>query len=68
MRDALSLLDQMYSFKGTTITDDDIVNILGATDINQLGKLLNSITTKQPKQLLETLQNILKTGVNHFNY
>ena len=46
MRDALSLLDQIYSFKGQSVTDEDILDILGASKSDQLFDLYDAYSRK----------------------
>jgi len=64
MRDGLSLLDQMYSFKGTNITDDDILKILGTADINNIATIFLAIAQKNSQELLTALKQLLNSGVN----
>ncbi len=64
MRDALSLLDQIYSFKGKNILDEDIVSILGTCEISSLHTIIEAIFTKNPDNLLKQLSETLSSGAN----
>lgn len=65
MRDAVSLFDQIYSFKGNEIEEADVVLILGTTNWDQLFDLMKSFLTSsfsdqsEEKQTLTLLTNIL---------
>jgi len=64
MRDGVSLLDQMYSFKGDTIKVEDVLFILGTTEDKHLYDVLESVFNKDEKTVLEKLQNIFNDGAN----
>ena len=64
MRDGLSLLNQAYSFKGDSITYEDILFILGTTEDTTLIQLLDDIVTKNHKNTLQTLQALNEKGAN----
>ncbi len=64
MRDAVSLLDQIYSFKGTQINLEDVLLSLGATQWDHLLILLGHILNKDAKKALSNLQEITDSGVN----
>ncbi|MFA5879931.1 MAG: DNA polymerase III subunit gamma/tau [Candidatus Margulisiibacteriota bacterium] len=59
MRDAVSLFDQIYSFKGEEIEEADVVLILGTTNWDQLFNLMQKFLTKDEKQTFEFLTKIL---------
>lgn len=64
MRDAVSLLDQIYSFKGTQINLEDVLLSLGATQWDHLLILLGHILNQDAKKTLSNLQEITDSGVN----
>ena len=65
MRDAVSLFDQIYSFKGNEIEEADVILILGTTNWDRLFDLMKSFLTSsfsdqsEEKQTLTLLTNIL---------
>lgn len=64
MRDGLSLLDQMYSFTGDTITSDDVITILGSCSLDRLCDLVLALFSQEPEEALTILTQILKSGIN----
>ena len=64
MRDGLSLLNQAYSFKGTSISYDDILFILGTTEDSTLLQLLDAVLTYDHKTVIEILQKLIQSGAN----
>ncbi|RAP32298.1 DNA polymerase III subunit gamma/tau [Candidatus Marinamargulisbacteria bacterium SCGC AG-410-N11] len=64
MRDAISLLDQAYSFKGNTITKDDVVFMLGSSLDHQLYKLIQNIFLKKETLVIQQLEEYFANGIN----
>jgi DNA polymerase-3 subunit gamma/tau len=64
MRDAVSLLDQVYSFKGNNITLDDVLIGLGATQWDAVLELLEHVLNRDAKTTLTSLHKITDSGVN----
>lgn len=64
MRDALSLLDQIYSFKGTDIKDDDVVTILGACSIDLINQLVTALFEKNSDNVVTLLNTTFNSGIN----
>ncbi len=64
MRDGISLLDQVFSFKGASITYSDVVSILGSTEDTHLFDLLKKIGLRDQKGVLSTLIQLSHQGVN----
>ncbi len=62
MRDALSLLDQIISFSGTDITNDDILSILGTADQNFLFQATDDILTGNLQGMLQKISKLLDEG------
>ncbi len=66
MRDALSLFDQIYSFKGNTISNTDILDILGAAKSDQVLLLFDSLFKKDNDKTHQLLNDIFSAGINPF--
>ncbi|MAH80782.1 MAG: hypothetical protein CMP39_03780 [Rickettsiales bacterium] len=66
MRDALSLFDQIYSFKGNTINDNDILDILGASKSDQIFSLYEAIFKKNKEEVHSILSDIFAAGINPY--
>jgi len=64
MRDAISLLNQVYSFKGSSITADDIQLILGSTNDQALFTLVETILKQDDAAFLEQLQKLFNEGAH----
>ena len=62
MRDAISLLDQIYSFKGNDIAYEDVLLILGATNVGQLYALMAAFFDKDHAQTLSLVTKICEEG------
>lgn len=62
MRDALSLLDQVISFAGTTITEEQVTQILGVANRTHLFELSKAILTHDAQQALLTLDEVHRYG------
>ncbi len=62
MRDALSLLDQIISFSGAKITNDDILDILGTADQNFLFQATDDILTGNLQGMLQKISQLLDEG------
>lgn len=64
MRDAVSLFDQVYSFKGATISEEDIVMMLGGSDFDLSCTLIKSYFEGEVKPLITQLQTFFLQGGN----
>ena len=64
MRDAISLLDQVYSFTGKTITQQDILKVLGTTDETQLQSLVEALFCGNDIGVSQQLESLLQNGAN----
>lgn len=64
MRDALSLLDQLsvFSEKTNTITEDKVLEIIGAIPSEDLEKLASNILARNPNELISKLDDLLTKG------
>lgn len=63
MRDAISLLDQIYAFKGKTIQEEDVLLILGTANLDHLYQLISLFLDNQIKETLLQLQSLVDEGV-----
>jgi len=68
MRDALSLMDQVIAFAGTTIHMDDAAGILGAAERRRLFELTAAVLAHDVDAALRVLDAVVAFGVNlpHF--
>lgn len=64
MRDGISLLDQIYSFKGKEITQDDIIEILGSAGFDHLVTLMTVFFKRDVDQTMAQLQGVFDDGAN----
>lgn len=64
MRDAVTLLDQVYSFKGNTISDDDIHFILGTHTTDGMIDIVTGLIKNNSGKVLTELQHLLDSGLN----
>lgn len=62
MRDAISLLDQVYSFTEGEITVDSVYAVSGSVSKENLLELLNFILNKNVSEAFQTLSNIIEDG------
>ena len=62
MRDALSLLDQVYSFCQENITEKEVRTVLGLVETEVYERIMDSISSKDPAPALKTVQDILYQG------
>lgn len=62
MRDALSLLDQVYSFCHETITEKETRSILGLVGMEVFERIMDAIIEKKPAITLGLVQEILYQG------
>jgi DNA polymerase-3 subunit gamma/tau len=64
LRDAYTLLDQVVSFSGDGITLEKIRAKLGLVGLDQINNLVNIITQRDKKSILEGCSEILDRGVS----
>ncbi len=62
MRDAQSLLDQVISFAGQDISDDQVAETLGLIDRGLLYDMLEGLVTGQPDKALATIATVYSYG------
>lgn len=68
LRDAESLLDQIVSIKGATITIESIENVLGKVGFEKVINMANLLISNNLKDSLEFLYTINETGHNLFQF
>jgi DNA polymerase-3 subunit gamma/tau len=64
VRDGLSLLDQMFSFGGSEVRDEDIVQVLGLVDHSVFEKLAKGLLAADLAQSLELLEQTYRAGID----
>ena len=63
MRDALSLLDQCISFHfGEKLTYDNVLEVLGAVDIDMFSEMLTCIIEGQVSRGIKLIENVILDG------
>ncbi len=68
MRDAQSALDQVISFAGNKVSDDDVSTALGLVDIETLNTTLRAIGAQDAKRLLQLVDEIVARGYDLRNF
>ncbi|HTF36780.1 MAG TPA: DNA polymerase III subunit gamma/tau, partial [Blastocatellia bacterium] len=68
MRDAESALDQVISFSGSTVTDEDVSAALGLVDIETLNKTLQAIAEQDSGQLVRIVDEVVSRGYDLRNF
>ena len=64
VRDGLSLLDQMFSFGGDQVRDEDVIEVLGLVDHTVFEKLAASLLSGDLAQGLELLDRTYRAGID----
>jgi DNA polymerase-3 subunit gamma/tau len=64
MRDSLSTLDQVLAFCGTTVSEEDVVALLGVVDRRLLVKASQSVFNRDSRSLLEIVKQVDANGYN----
>lgn len=62
MRDALSLLDQVFSFCQDTIGDNEVRSVLGLVETETYNSILQAIAEKSPLPALDAVEDIQSRG------
>jgi DNA polymerase III subunit gamma/tau len=62
MRDALSLLDQAYSYCQEKISEKDVRTVLGLVETEVYDSILKAIKAKEPAPVLNAVQDMLFRG------
>ena len=64
VRDGLSLLDQIFSFSGDTITDEDVIQVLGLVDSHVVSSLAASVLEGDLASGLKILDDVSAFGID----
>jgi len=64
MRDAQSLLDQVISFGGNEITEQDVLLFLGIVSLQQYCDCIHIILKKETALLIDFVESIISSGVD----
>ena len=62
MRDAQSALDQVISFSGSKVEDDDVSSALGLVDIETLNETLEAIAEQDSQRLVRIVDQVVSRG------
>lgn len=62
MRDAQSMLDQLISFCGTTITEEDIMNVYGLASSIEMKALVNAMARANYLEIIEICEKLDEHG------
>lgn len=68
MRDAESALDQVISFAGATVSDDDVSAALGLVDTETLNKTIQSIADQDSQRLVRIVDEVVSRGYDLRNF
>jgi DNA polymerase-3 subunit gamma/tau len=68
MRDAQSLLDQIISFGGQDVAENDVRDVLGFIPNDLLDRTLDAIAESNSKDLIETVGIVVNQGLNLQQY
>src|SRR5437762_3612056 len=68
MRDAQSVLDQIISFSGQEIADEDVREVLGFIPSEILDRTLDALAERDSKALLENVGIVIDQGLNIQQY
>ncbi len=62
LRDALSILDQLFSYKGQHINKPDVLDILGIVDHVFLARLMDAIIDQDTSKVIQLITTALSEG------
>lgn len=68
MRDAESALDQVISFAGRTVTEDDVSTALGLVDIETLNRTLQAIADQDNSSIIRIVDEVVSRGFDLRNF
>jgi DNA polymerase III subunit gamma/tau len=64
MRDALSLLDQVFSYGKETFTEEDVRTVLGVVHADVYKSIIQAAAQHNPKPVLDAVQDVLANGLD----
>lgn len=62
MRDALGMLDQVFSYKDSNITREDVLEVLGLVDDLFVARLIDGVLAQDPARVVELINAALNQG------
>ena len=62
MRDAQSLLDQVISFSGSKISDEEVIDVLGVIDLALIQEAAVAVLNNDPEKCLELVERLFTYG------
>ncbi len=62
VRDSLSVLERILAFCGNEISDEDVLQVLGAVRTEILVRMIQSMAARDAAGMLESLDNVLAEG------
>ena len=68
MRDAESALDQVISFAGLEVTDEDVSAALGLVDIETLNQTIRAIAEQSPERIFRIVDEVVSRGYDLRNF
>src|SRR5438309_2818502 len=68
MRDAQSLLDQIISFSGQQVVDEDVRDVLGFIPSEILDRTLDALAQRDSRALIENVAIVINQGLNVQQY
>ena len=64
MRDSQSLLEQLFSFCGDSISVEEVHQLLGTTDVGRISELAESMASHDSKEALQLIARAVSDGVD----
>src|ERR1044071_5290370 len=68
MRDAESALDQVISFAGLEVTDEDVSTALGLVDTETLNQTIRAIAEQSPERIFRIVDEVVSRGYDLRNF
>lgn len=62
MRDALGMLDQLFSYKESNINREDVLEVLGLVDDMFVAQLVDAVLAQDPARVVELINTALNQG------
>jgi DNA polymerase III subunit gamma/tau len=66
MRDAESLLDQIIAYSGKSISEKDVIDVIGVVEQDTIFKIVSSVIKGEPKTGLELAEQALEQGYDAY--
>ena len=63
MRDAQSALDQVISFCGKTVDDEDVKALLGVVDFQAVAEIFDAVISQDSRRMLKAYRGLVMKGV-----